>query len=641
MGTQQQLQKTTRFAPLLLLVLPLQLVTRDVSTTTFVAVCMLGIVTALLLYPTNLKNKTVGRLILYALYSAAIGFVAQTNQYELYTLQHVSWLIVVCLALFTVMQTRSTQPVGPHVAVPIRYVVASGAVGIVALAIRMYGIQSAPVIGGDEVSAALYGLEILNGTVRNLFQSGWYEFPALWFVFPALSHGIFGDPMWALRGHSILAGSVSCAVFVWALRPMVSSFSAVAGGLLLAFFGLHVYFSQVGLNNIYDGLSMIVLLGLLARQSEIYTPMRWGWIGLCLGLALYGYTSARVLPLLVIFWAVRMWWHRPEQRSELLHGVGTAFTVMLLVFAPLAVHYLYRPDNFMAPLVRFSFLTHVEPGVSLFARIERETGVSLGSQIVRHVWISIKAMSIGPLDGWYRFPRGVVGPILVIPLLIGFFRATDTLRRPMWHVAVFGVLYFIFVSVMSHPVGAGQRLIALIPLLILLVLIGFEWIQTQLSKHIPQVVVTSLVGSVLAVSMYMHFTDYFTAFLWREGGLGDVSTRVVDYYGRFLGRLPAGTVVDVLVSRDFQKAVNAGVGYHARHVDMIEISEASKPRTNADVWFVPANRAKDMPPMNGVSTAQFIVMPEGKVWFTIIYRDALRPYIADLPQIQRYPPTVP
>lgn len=69
----------------------------------------------------------------------------------------------------------------------------------------------------------------------------------------------------------------------------------------------------------------------------------------------------------------------------------------------------------MAPLVRFSFLTHVEPGVSLFARIERETGVSLVSQIVRHVWISIKAMSIGPLDGWYRFPRGVVGPILVIP----------------------------------------------------------------------------------------------------------------------------------------------------------------------------------------------------------------------------------
>ena len=642
MVTQKKLLQTSmRYAPLLLLVLPLQLVTQDVSTTTFIAICMLGTIAALLLYPTNIKNEIIGRLTLLALYSAAVGYVAQMNQYELYTLQHVSWLISVCLALYTVLEPRIKLAALPRVPVPMRWLVASGAVGVVAFAIRIYGIQSAPVIGGDEVNAALFGLEILNGTVRNFFQSGWYEFPALWFIFPALSHGVFSDPVWALRGHAILAGSLSCVVFVWALRPMVTSFSAVAGGLLLAFFGLHVYFSQIGLNNIYDGLSMIVLLGLLARQSDSYASMRWGWIGLCLGLALYGYTSARVLPLLVIVWAVRMWWHRPQERNELLHGVAVAFAVMVVVIAPLAVHYLYRPDNFMAPLVRFSFLTQVEPGVSLFARIERETGVTLPGQIVRHVWLSIKAMSIGPIDGWYRFPRGVVGPMLVVPLLIGFVRAIDALRRPMWHVAVFGVLYFVVVSVLSHPVGAGQRLIAVIPLLILLILIGFEWIHTTLSTRIPHVVATSLVGVMLAVSIYVHITDYFTVFLWRDGGLGDVSTRVVDYYGRFVRRLPAGTVVDVLVSRDFQKAANAGVGYHARHVEMMEISEASKPRVNADVWFIPADRVKDMPPVDGVATAQYIVMPEGKVWFTIIYRDALRPYLVDLPHTQRYPPTAP
>jgi hypothetical protein len=640
--TQKKLIQTSmRYAPLLLLVLPLQLVTQDVSTTTFIAICMLGTIAALLLYPTNMKNETIGRLTLLALYSAAVGYVAQMNQYELYTLQHVSWLISVSLALYTVVEPKIKLAALPRVDVPMRWLVASGAVGVVAFAIRIYGIQSAPVIGGDEVNAALFGLEILNGTVRNFFQSGWYEFPALWFIFPALSHGVFSDPVWALRGHAILAGSLSCVVFVWALRPMVTSFSAVAGGLLLAFFGLHVYFSQIGLNNIYDGLSMIVLLGLLARQSDSYASMRWRWIGLCLGLALYGYTSARVLPLLVIVWAVRMWWHRPQERNELLHGVAVAFAVMVVVIAPLAVHYLYRPDNFMAPLVRFSFLTQVEPGVSLFARIERETGVTLPGQIVRHVWLSIKAMSIGPIDGWYRFPRGVVGPILVIPLLIGFVRAIDTLRRPMWHVAVFGVLYFVVVSVLSHPVGAGQRLIAVIPLLILLILIGLEWIHTTLSTRIPHVVATSLVGVMLAVSMYVHITDYFTVFLWRDGGLGDVNTRVVDYYGQFVRRLPAGTVVDVLVSRDFQKATNAGVGYHARHVEMMEISEASKPRMNADVWFIPADRVKDMPPVDGVATAQYIVMPEGKVWFTIIYRDALRPYLVDLPHTQRYPPTAP
>ncbi len=637
----QQIRSSLRFAPLLLLILPLQFVSQDITTNTFVAFCMLGIVATLVLYPTTIKNEIIGRLALLSLYSAALGYVAQMNEYELYTLQHATWLIVVSLAVIAVWQRQVPADAAQPHASSVRWLIACAAVGLVAFVVRTHGIESAPVIGGDEVSAALFGIDVMNGTVRNLFQSGWYEFPALWFIFPALSHGVFSDPVWALRGHAILTGSLSCVVFVWALRPMVTTYAAVAGGLLMAFFGLHVYFSQIGLNNIYDGLSMIVLLGLLARQSESYASMRWGWIGLCLGLALYGYTSARVLPLLVIVWAVRMWWHRPQQRRDLLSGVGVSFGMMCVVVAPLAVHYLYRPDNFMAPLVRFSFLTDVEPGVSLFARIERETGVSMWGQIMRHVWLSIKAMSIGPIDGWYRFPRGVVGPILVIPLLIGFVRAIDALRRPMWHVAVFGVLYFVIVSVLSHPVGAGQRLIALIPLLILLILIGLEWMHATLITRVPHIVATSLVSVILASSMYVHFTDYFTAFLWREGGLGDVSTQVVDYYGRFVRRLPAGTVVDVLVSRDFQKAANAGVGYHARHVEMMEISGASKPRPNADIWFVPADRAKDMPAVEGVTKAQYIVMPEGKVWFTIIYRDALRPYLVDLPHTQRYPPTGP
>ena len=630
-----------RFAAVLLLMLPIQLVSLDMSSNWFLAVCMIGTVSAFILYPSTLKNETIVRLILLTLYSAAIGYIAQNNAYELYTLQHLSWIVAICLALFVVFQSTENTTTDQRTPITTRWIVVYATVGFVAFAVRVHGIQSAPVIGGDEVSAALFGLEVLNGTVRNLFQSGWYEFPALWFVFPALSHGLFSDPMWALRGHSMLAGSLSCVAFVWALRPMVSSSAALAGGLLLSFFGLHVYFSQIGLNNIYDGLSMILLLGLLARQSESYAQTRWGWIGLCLGFALYGYTSARVLPLLVFVWAVRMWWHRPQQRSVLAHGVAISYVVMMLVIAPLAVHYLYRPDNFMAPLVRFSFLTHVEPGVSLFARIERETGVTMFGQIVRHVSISIQAMSTGPLDGWYHFPRGVVGPILVLPLFIGVLRAIDTMHKPMWHVAVFGVLYFIFVSVLSHPVGAGQRLIAVIPLLILLCLIGLEWIHARVSTRLPQAAATSMIGVVLAVSLYTHYTDYFREFLLREGGLGDVNTQVVDYYGRFVSRLPAGSVVDVLVSPDFQKAANAGIVYHARHVDMKEITEQSLPRINADIWFVPAVRMKDITPMAGVATAQYIIMPEGKVLFTVFYRDALRPYLATMPHIKRYPPTVP
>ena len=199
------------------------------------------------------------------------------------------------------------------------------------------------------------------------------------------------------------------------------------------------------------GLTMVILLGLLARQSEQYTQMRWGWLGLWLGLALYGYTSARVFPVLIVLWAVRMWWHRPEQRRTVLDGMAVLVLMTLIVVAPLLVHYYYRPDNFMAPLVRFSYVSDVEPGVSLFARIERDTGVTMLSQLWQHVIITVKAMTVGPTDGWYVFSRGVVGPVLVIPVIIGAIRAIDALHRPMWHVVVAGVVCFIVVACFPTP----------------------------------------------------------------------------------------------------------------------------------------------------------------------------------------------
>ena len=158
------------------------------------------------------------RLLLLAGYSLGIGVIAQFDLHGLYMLQHLSWVVVIVSALHTVARTAHPVPASTATSAPEWYWWSAVAgVGIVA--------------GGDEANAALYGLEVLNGTVRNLFQSGWYEFPALWFSLPALSHAIFADPMWALRGHTVLVGALSCATLTWALRPMLASpWYAVAGG---------------------------------------------------------------------------------------------------------------------------------------------------------------------------------------------------------------------------------------------------------------------------------------------------------------------------------------------------------------------------------------------------------------------------
>lgn len=635
-------RQSLRVIPWLLVGLPVQLLGYEIFTTPLVGLSLLGVGAAFLLYRTTAHNETYIRLLLLAGYSLGIGAIAQLDLYKLYTLQHFSWVVVIILALLTLATAPVSVTQAPSSPPTWRWWGAVIGVGGIAFVIRAHGLQTAPVIGGDEANAALYGLEVLNGTARNLFQSGWYEFPALWFTLPALSHALFADPMWALRGHAVLVGALTCAALTWAIRPMLaSSWYAVAGGLLLACFGLHIYFSQIGLNNIFDGLTMVILLGLLARQSEQYTQMRWGWLGLWLGLALYGYTSARVFPVLIVLWAVRMWWHRPEQRRAVLDGMAVVILMTLIVVAPLLVHYYYRPDNFMAPLVRFSYVSDVEPGVSLFARIERDTGVTMLSQLWQHVIITVNAMTVGPTDGWYVFSRGVVGSVLVIPVIIGAIRAIDALHRPMWHVVVAGVGCFIVVSVLSHPVGSGQRLIAVLPLLIVLSLIGLQWIEGQLQRWLPHLLATATVLMVLTTAMYTHFNDYFVQFLWREGGIGDVNSRAVDYYGQFMRRLPPGTVVDILIGPDFQRAANVGIAYHARHLDALEITEEMPMRPNAQVWVIAGSRLAALPPMPGLAQAQYVVMPEGTVWLTIRYVEALRPFVATVPQQQFYPPSMP
>lgn len=607
---------------------------------------MLGMVAAFVLYRTTTHNETYIRLLLLASYSIGIGIIAQRDLHGLYVMYHASWVLVIILAVSTLAQSATDQGASACAApdAPPEWLWwgAILGVGMVAFVIRAHGIQTAPVIGGDEANAALYGLDVLQGRVRNLFGSGWYEFPALWFSLPALSHALFSDPMWALRGHAVLVGAASCAALTWALRTMVRTPAyAVAGGLLLACFGLHIYFSQIGLNNIFDGLSMIILLGLLARQSEHVHQMRWGWIGLWLGIALYGYTSARLFPLIVVFWALRLWWHLPAQRRAIVDGMAVVVLFALIVVAPLLMHYVERPDNFMAPLVRFSYLSEIEPGSSLFTRIERDTGVSISAQLWEHFQISVRALSVGPIDGWYVFSRGVVGPVLVIPLLIGTIRAIDALHRPMWHVVVVGGIGFVVVSMLSHPVGAGQRLIAALPLLIVLVLVGLEWIEQYIRRVFPAFIAQSVLVGIVALALHTHYSDYFTQFLLREGGIGDINSRAVDYYGQFMRRLPPGTVVDILVGPDFQRTANAGVAYHARHLDALEIPEGTDPRPNAQVWVIAGSRLDAFPPMPDTVQAQYIVLPEGAVWVTIRYAESLRALFQDIPAPQVYPPPMP
>lgn len=159
--TTHRLLQGLRVLPWLLVGLPVALLGYEITTTPFVGVSLLGIVTAFLLYRTTAHNETYIRMLLLACYSLGIGVIAQFDLHGLYVLQHLSWVVVIVLALLTLAVSSVPVVTDPEASSQWRWWGSVIGVGGIAFVIRAHGLQTAPVIGGDEANASLYGLEVL------------------------------------------------------------------------------------------------------------------------------------------------------------------------------------------------------------------------------------------------------------------------------------------------------------------------------------------------------------------------------------------------------------------------------------------------------------------------------------------------
>ena len=240
-------------SPWLLLVLPVQLLLIELTTTPYLGLGQIILAFVLILYRTSHRNELLVRSGILLMYSVLLGITAETTKYDMHLTQHLTWavLLIYVTALTYGVQSHDTAPLhSEKVSLDWRYVGALLGVFAVALTLRLQHMQLLPIFGGDEANAALYGIAVRDGVIKNLFGSGWFEFPTMWFVIPAFTHTLLPDGIWAVRIHSIIIGSLTCVALVWALKPIMALWFAAIAGVALAFFGVHIFFSQIGLNNI-------------------------------------------------------------------------------------------------------------------------------------------------------------------------------------------------------------------------------------------------------------------------------------------------------------------------------------------------------------------------------------------------------
>lgn len=170
-----------------------------------------------------------------------------------------------------------------------------------ALLLRGLGLEELPAtLSGDEGSAGLDAVRFAHGEANNLLGLGWFSFPAFYFAFQGAAVSLLGNTVTALRITSALGGALTVFALYWLARSLFGRATALMAATYLAGSHYHVHFSRIGLQNIWDGFFLVVVLwGVWSGWKEgRRLPLLIA--GLALGLGHYFYVSMRVAPPLLL-----------------------------------------------------------------------------------------------------------------------------------------------------------------------------------------------------------------------------------------------------------------------------------------------------------------------------------------------------
>lgn len=361
---------------------------------------------------------------------------------------------------------------------------------------------------GDEGSAGIFAAAFLRGEVNNIFISGWYAFPALYFSIPSLSIRLLGQTTEALRLPSALAGALTVTATFFVSRAMFGKRAAWFAAFFLSALHFHVHFSRIGLNNIWDGLWYVTVIGALWYGWERHRRNAYLLAGLTLGISQYFYPSTRLILAILLIWvALALIFDRPRLKQE---GINILFMLLIaaVVVFPLMWHYLKHPDVFMAPMNRVALTPQ-------WLQTEAQnSGRPIGFLILNQIRLGFGAYTLEPLRAWYTPGVPILRPLPAVFFLIGLVWLLFRGRRWQAIPLLLWLLVFGFIGALSESTPAAQRYVAAAPVCAMLVGYGLSESMTLLSLLWAKAVRwVSAIGLLLAVvltvgELYFYFLVY-------------------------------------------------------------------------------------------------------------------------------------
>jgi len=377
---------------------------------------------------------------------------------------------------------------------------------------RLYHIESIPPgFTHDEAGHGADAISITQGA-RPIYETVGYGREPLYDYVVALLMPIFGQSYLVLRLVSVMAGlalivlthfwvrrafdvptalatSASLAVSFWAIS---TSRQALRSELLPVLFMACLYFVWRG---IWPHERHIPLLRIPANLS------RWlNFIvaGLFLGLSLYTYMAARVLPaVLVLLWIYLLIFQRDKWRQN-WHSLLLVIVIGVALAAPMFAYLGQHPDS----EVRLTQLSG--PIDQLVAGKPEEV---LGN--------ALSALGMFSVSGDTLWLYNVPGrPILDWPLAIMFYAglvfAFIRFRKPNHALIICWLVVAISPSLLTGVVASSLRSIAAQPIVYLLVGIGYVELARFIDRIVSSHTLRSIPLGILIITVMVYtYHDYF------------------------------------------------------------------------------------------------------------------------------------
>ncbi|MCA9872168.1 MAG: glycosyltransferase family 39 protein [Anaerolineales bacterium] len=393
------------------------------------------------------------------------------------------WLVGVAVGFYALYSPSARPPEasegrGPPLAANRRFLlIGSLVLFFTALLIRAAGLTSHPfILNGLEAGIGLDVSAVANGLARNPFATGWLTNPTLPYFLMAVPVKLLGPSVLSIRFLSPLIGALTVVALFWIGTRLWSLEVGLVAAVLLAGSHFHLHYSRLGLTNIWDGLFLLLALGLLGvawTEGKNGRPTRLAWLltGLLIGLNAYVYTASHLLPLILLaLLLVALLIDRAALRQQAGHIVAAAL-LALLVALPQILFYAANPGVFMDRFQSYGILSGQTGWLAQEAISTGRSQLALFGEQMQRALLAFNAA--GDVSPAYRPGVPLLSTIPAILLALGVMVALLHWRQARYALllAALGIT-LLFGGALLLETPSSHRLVLLAPLLSLLAALG-------------------------------------------------------------------------------------------------------------------------------------------------------------------------